>query len=288
MKSKLRKEAKTQSSTATTTTTSTPSELSFAIARIAVSQICQSVGFKATQLSALETLTLVATKYLQAIAGSATSFTNSSNRTQSNLLDLTNALHEVVSLHSGGLSGGSILHRPTSTLLSTSGVLKDLANFVYFHDEIPFAKPIPRPDRTSSSGNSSPGTKKLDCTRGSHVPKWLPGFPNGNNGVDEIYLGKGKRKNGESLWEESVLVGSDLGRKNWNENGRKRVAGEGKVETGRGKVRFKMGSMSGVCRLENNKNNLNDRSNGIDKEEKILVYKRRRRRRDDGGRLINL
>jgi hypothetical protein len=41
------------------------------------------VGFKATQLSALETLTLVAAKYLQAITHFAASFTN-----HSNLLDL--------------------------------------------------------------------------------------------------------------------------------------------------------------------------------------------------------
>ena len=55
-----------------------PSEFSFVIARIAVSWICQLVGYKATQLSALNALIVVATKYLEAIAKSASSLANTS------------------------------------------------------------------------------------------------------------------------------------------------------------------------------------------------------------------
>ncbi|KAB1222129.1 Transcription initiation factor TFIID subunit 8 [Morella rubra] len=205
MKSKSRRKAKFQTTTSSSTTT-TPSEFSHAIARIAVSQICRSVGFKTTQLSALEALTLVATKYLQAIAKSATCFANNSNRTQSNLLDLTNALHDVVSLHDGGLSGGSHLHKHASTLLSTSGVLKDLARFVGVHEEIPFAKPIPRRDRDGARNSIPSRTQETDCSRYSHVPKWLPGFP-----VDKKWQVKEDRESGERLWGESVSMGGDCG-----------------------------------------------------------------------------
>ena len=44
-----------------------PSDYAFKITKTAVSQICQSVGFKTTQLSALETLTHVATLCLQTL-----------------------------------------------------------------------------------------------------------------------------------------------------------------------------------------------------------------------------
>ncbi|XP_030936301.1 transcription initiation factor TFIID subunit 8-like [Quercus lobata] len=171
-----------------------PSEFSFAIPKIAVSQICQSVGYKATQLSALNALTMVATKYLEAIAKSASSLANTSNCTQSNLLDLTLALHHLVTLH-------------TSTLFSISfsrgGIIRDLADFVSFNDEIPFAKPIPRlqitsiPSWTSSFSSSSSS---------SHVPKWLPKF------LDSVIsCSVNERKCGERLWEDSVLGGRGFG-----------------------------------------------------------------------------
>ncbi|KAK9989247.1 hypothetical protein SO802_029486 [Lithocarpus litseifolius] len=166
-----------------------PSEFSFAIARIAVSQICQSVGYKATQLSALNALTVVATKYLEAIAKSASSLANTSNRTQSNLLDLTLALHHLVTLH-------------TSTLFSISssgGIIRDLADFVSFNDEIPFAKPIPRPQITSIPSWAASSSSF------SHVPKWLPRFPD-----SVISCSVKERKCGERLWEDSVLGGGGI------------------------------------------------------------------------------
>ncbi|XP_030944166.1 uncharacterized protein LOC115968801 [Quercus lobata] len=170
-----------------------PSGFSFAIARIAVSQICQSVGYKATQLSALNALTVVATKYLEAIAKSASSLANTSNRTQSNLLDLTLALHHLVTLH-------------TSTLFSISssgGIIRELADFVSFHDEIPFAKPIPRPQITSIPSRAS---SSCSCSSSfSHVPKWLPKFPD-----SVISCSVNERKCGERLWEDSVLGGGGI------------------------------------------------------------------------------
>uniref|UniRef100_A0A2N9GLP1 Bromodomain associated domain-containing protein n=1 Tax=Fagus sylvatica TaxID=28930 RepID=A0A2N9GLP1_FAGSY len=186
---------------------------------MAVSQICKSVGYKSIQVSALDTLTLVATKYLQAIAKSASSYSNTSNRTQSNLFDLTLALQDLVSLH-------------TCTLFTTGGIIRDLANFVSFHDEIPFAKPIPRPRRSIPLWNS---TGSSSSSSSSHVPQWLPMFPdvNNNSSVNE-------RKCGESLWEDSVLAGGGKIETESVSNGKK-----GKLELDLGgvereKVRFRI------------------------------------------------
>jgi transcription initiation factor TFIID subunit 8 len=250
------------------TTTTFPSDFWLAIARTAVSQICQSVGFNATQLSALETLTLVATKYLQAIAHSAGSFAKHSGRIQSNLLDLTHALHGVVSLHSGGFSGGSILHKDSSTLLLTSGVLKDLSRFVEFHEEIPFAKPIPRRN-CSTPENSIPASRISDH---SHVPKWLPEFPEG----------KENRAGEDILLEESVLVGDGCVGRNSNDgkdnhNGKRVVVVVVKERNkelgvvGRESVRFRIGGKR-MCW-----SNVKNRSKGIEEDNKSSGFKRRRR-----------
>jgi transcription initiation factor TFIID subunit 8 len=266
MKSKKAK-ALTTTTMTTNKTTTIPSEFWFAIARTAVSQICQSVGFKATQLSALETLTLVATKYLQAIAHSAAAFTNHSCRIQSNLLDLTHALHGVVSLHSGGFSGGSVLHKDSSTVLLASGVLKDLSRFVEFHDEIPFAKPVPRRNNFTTPENSIPASRKSDPH--SHVPKWLPEFP------EE----KERRAREERLWEEdSVIIAWDCNdeKKDNNEGKRVVVKERKKAElgvVGRGRVRFRIGRGVG---LRNG-----DKGKGIEEEDKCSGFKRRRTGEDN-------
>jgi transcription initiation factor TFIID subunit 8 len=266
MKSKKAK-ALTTTTMTTNKTTTIPSEFWFAIARTAVSQICQSVGFKATQLSALETLTLVATKYLQAIAHSAAAFTNHSSRIQSNLLDLTHALHGVVSLHSGGFSGGSVLHKDSSTVLLASGVLKDLSRFVEFHDEIPFAKPVPRRNNFTTPENSIPASRKSDPH--SHVPKWLPEFP------EE----KESRAREERLWEEdSVIIAWDCNdeKKDNNEGKRVVVKERKKAElgvVGRGRVRFRIGRGVG---LRNG-----DKGKGVEEEDKCSGFKRRRTGEDN-------
>ncbi|KAF3946572.1 hypothetical protein CMV_027175 [Castanea mollissima] len=277
-----------------------PSEFSFAIARIAVSQICQSVGYEATQLSALNALTVVATKYLEAIAKSASSLANTSYRTQSNLLDLTLALHHLVTLH-------------TSTLFSISssggGIIRDLADFVSFHDEIPFAKPIPRPQITSIPSWATSSSSSF-----SHVPKWLPRFPD-----SVISCSVNERKCGERLWEDSALGGGGIETEcstSYSNVIEQEKLKEGKLELDlerTGKVRFRItttrgrggggggGGLRRVCREEkrvcwnhhyNNKNITNnsindddvlddddDQSNGIFDDEGLKKSGSKRKRR---------
>ncbi|KAK3195670.1 hypothetical protein Dsin_026980 [Dipteronia sinensis] len=149
----------------------TPTELSFKLTRVAVSQIW------AAQRSALETLTLITTKYLEQVAKLASSCSHESNRTQSDLFDLINALHDLSSPMQGFV-GASTLHTDDgagNSCLLNSGVLKEISVFIKCIDEIPFAKPIPRINTASLS--MSPLNSKPDSSRGLHIPRWLPAFP---------------------------------------------------------------------------------------------------------------
>lgn len=198
------------------------SEFLFAIAKTAVAQICQSVrynrskygqicqsvGYKRTKHDALEALTHISTKYIQAIARSAASFANASNRTDPNLFDVINGIHDLCSVK--GFPGGSKMH--TSNLLS-SGALKEIMNFVDESNKVPFAKPIPsknvnesqNPEITIDSGISTCSFKKakMQCL---HIPRWLPDFPKESlyKNCDKVLVKE--RKCGEKLWEHSLVV----------------------------------------------------------------------------------
>ncbi|CAK7336963.1 unnamed protein product [Dovyalis caffra] len=218
-----------------------PSDYGFKITRTAVSQICQSVGFKSIQLSALETLTHVATLYLQTLGKTAVSYSNASNRTQSNIFDIINSLHDMSSVQ--GFPGGSTLHRSSGMSLLRSGVLKDIKSFVAFSDEIPFAKPIPRGNSISLRRNSIPlELDELDST-GLHIPRWLPRFPD-----ESSYKTCGdsweKRRTGDLvLWERSDLVSAGNGNEfQENEKGSD-GGGGGDLAVERGRLRFKIGEV---------------------------------------------
>ncbi|KAJ0016640.1 hypothetical protein Pint_11599 [Pistacia integerrima] len=163
--------------------------------RIAVSQICKSLGFKGAQNSSLETLTLIATNYLQELAQLAASYSHASRRTESNFFDLVNALHDLNLIQ--GFVGASKIEG-NSCLLS-SRVLKELKCFVKYRDETPFAKPVPRVEKNKllSKGLVACGEKEIMMKKNLHIPKWLPALPDLRVGVCE------KRR---SLWENSGVV----------------------------------------------------------------------------------
>ncbi|KAE9465102.1 hypothetical protein C3L33_03002, partial [Rhododendron williamsianum] len=164
-----------------------PSTFAFAVTRIASAQICQSVGFTSARRSALDTLTDVAARYLRALARSAASA--SSGRTQSNLLDVVRALEDLASVH-GFRGAWDPSRRPLA-----SATLTDLSSFVERTDEIPFAKPLPRPPSPERAVFTAKWTGVL------HVPRWLPAFPE----MGEREIGGEKRVKEE---ERSGVVGS--------------------------------------------------------------------------------
>lgn len=214
-----------------------PAEFAFSVTKVAVSQICRSMGFKAAQSSALDILTSIATKYLQELGSTAASYTNAANRTESNLVDLTNALHDMS--FQPGFVGASTLHQQSNCLLNCSSVLKEIVRFVEYSKEIPFAKPIPRSINVNKNLIFCEKNKENELgSRGLnlHIPKWLPAFPDEGSckGSNEMVVGKGDNK----LWENSEMVkeGScDYGAVEKGQNLSRDLAKE------RGKVRFKIG-----------------------------------------------
>ncbi|KAF4395751.1 hypothetical protein G4B88_013525 [Cannabis sativa] len=119
---------------------STPPDFSFTIAKIAEAHISNAKGFEYTRLSAIDTQTLVTTKYIEVIAKSSASIAAASNRSQSNIFDIANALHDL-EFHCG-FSGASNLHR-TNYCLLTSALLAELSHFVDSNVESPFFESIP-------------------------------------------------------------------------------------------------------------------------------------------------
>ncbi|KAF5800742.1 putative transcription factor Hap3/NF-YB family [Helianthus annuus] len=154
-------------------TDSEPSDLKLhtAAVKIAVAQICKSVGYKAAQTSALETLTAVTVNYLMSLAKSAATFASSTGRTECNLYDVIRALED---LHADiGFTGNSDLKKRLC-LLSDSSILRDMMKFVYLSREIPFAKPLPRRRYTVPANSPYFGAESV---KWKHIPRWLPEFP---------------------------------------------------------------------------------------------------------------
>ncbi|XP_054800859.1 transcription initiation factor TFIID subunit 8-like [Prosopis cineraria] len=225
------------------------SDLPFCVAKVATSQICRSVGFKRTQLFALETFTNIAIKYLRAIGKSAASFSNASNRTDPNLFDLINAVHDICSVQ--GFPTSSEMHK---SKLLRSGALREIMKYINLSKELPYAKPIPCPSFSQFPNPVQPidSNMSMGCChtklQGSHIPRWLPDFPpessykNCNKMIEE-------RKNGEKLWEQFAPLeicgdGVEENRKILKANevcGKELNDGRMELANERGKLKFKIG-----------------------------------------------
>ncbi|XP_027345765.1 transcription initiation factor TFIID subunit 8 [Abrus precatorius] len=232
----------------------TASEFSFAVAKTAVAQICQSVGFKTSKYNALETLTNVSTRYLEAIVRSAASFANASNRTDSNLFDLINGIHDLCSVQ--GFPGGSMMYK--SNLLR-SAALEEIMNFVNLSKDVPFAKQIPF---RNVFGSQNPKAAVNEAkTQVLHVPRWLPDFPEENLYKNCQQVLAKERKCGEKLWEHSLATEdySDVLQSN-GINGKEKKDARMDFARKRERVKFKIGGeeekqigfgvnmMNGVCK----------------------------------------
>ncbi|CAN1150876.1 Transcription initiation factor TFIID subunit 8 [Linum perenne] len=208
-----------------------PSTFAAEIARIAIAQICQSVGYKSAEAPALRTLTRVASLYLQTLATTAAAYTNSCNRTESNVFDVANAMHDLNSAQ--GFNGAAAIHHDGCLL--KSGVLKDVKRFVNTVDEIPFAKPIPR--AINRSEESGPGLAVVEA-RGKHIPDWLPAFPDKSTYIEET---KGREREKElELWGKLSVDGGEEGDGGGRRVNEKRSGGELGKE--REKVKFQIGN----------------------------------------------
>ncbi|KAG7593542.1 Bromodomain associated domain [Arabidopsis thaliana x Arabidopsis arenosa] len=256
--SKLKFEESSDQSPATT------AEFSFSLTKIAVSQICQSIGYNATDSSALNTLTLTTTKFLQSLAELASSFSNTANRTEVNLFDIVNGLQDIALSTSDCFPGGSTVHDIESHCLIKSAVLRNLSDFVAYAPEIPFAKPLPRRERDGSLGgdlDQAPVTRSVEV---KSVPAWLPPFPDVS-----VYSDRCSKDRSDHLWENSDSV---IGREILPESLQSKSGG--RLPVRRDRVKFKIEQRNwhsgGDTRLERwRENNDGESGGGVDVKKKI-------------------
>lgn len=146
-------------------------KFSRAIARIAVSQICESAGFQGFQESALDALSDVGIRYLRDLGETAHSNANSAGRTDCNVFDVVQGLEDL------NLCWGFLGASDVNRCLVGSGVVREIRRFVGSAEEIPFARPVPR-FPVIKSRKPTPSFAQIGETPiGNHIPDWLPAFP---------------------------------------------------------------------------------------------------------------
>uniref|UniRef100_A0A7N0SYM0 Transcription initiation factor TFIID subunit 8 n=1 Tax=Kalanchoe fedtschenkoi TaxID=63787 RepID=A0A7N0SYM0_KALFE len=146
-------------------------EFGRAVAKIAVAQVCESVGYQGFQQSALETLSNVAVRYIEGLGKGAKFHANLAGRTGCNIFDIVQSLEDFEAVQ--GFPGASEIDR----CVASSGTVKELIQYVSEAEEIPFAYDVPQfpivKDRKLAPSFLQGEVEPPGC----HIPSWLPAFP---------------------------------------------------------------------------------------------------------------
>ncbi|CAL0318747.1 unnamed protein product [Lupinus luteus] len=142
-----------------------------AIAKIAVAQVCENEGFHAFQQSALEVLSDVSARYILNIGKSAHRCANLAGRAECNVFDVIQGLEDMGSLQ--GFTGASDIDH----CLESSGVVREIVQFVNEAQPIPFAHPIPRFPIVKERVLTPSFLQRGEEPPEEHIPTWLPAFP---------------------------------------------------------------------------------------------------------------
>ncbi|GAB2235769.1 hypothetical protein Drorol1_Dr00026210 [Drosera rotundifolia] len=142
-----------------------------ALARVAVAQICEGVGFNCAKESALLALSDVAVRFMRDIGKSASSCACLAGRTECNVFHIVRALEDMSSII--GFRGAS----EVECCPVVSGVVKELVEFVETAEEIPFARPVTQFPVIKSRRGIPSFSQIGEAPSGDHVPDWLPAFP---------------------------------------------------------------------------------------------------------------
>ncbi|KAI3669950.1 hypothetical protein L6452_41460 [Arctium lappa] len=146
-------------------------EFAQAIARIAVAQVCESVGFQGFQQSALDRLSDVACKYIREIGKTSNFYANLAGRTECNVFDIVQGLEDL------SLSQGFVGASDRDNCLSGSGIIKEISQYVSLSEEIGFAYSVPS-FPVIKERNSTPSFLQTGETPPTDaIPPWLPRFP---------------------------------------------------------------------------------------------------------------
>lgn len=175
-----------------------------AIARIAVAQLCESLGFQSFQQSALNTLSDVAVRYIRELGRTANYNANLANRSEGNAFDVIQGLEDRGSIQ--GFSGGS----DPSHCLSGSAVVRDIISYIEEVEENPFVYSIPC-FPVVKERKLNPGFKQTgESPSKEHIPDWLPKFPDPETYKDLI-LGNEKEL---ETWNYNIIQQVDEQNKN--------------------------------------------------------------------------
>ncbi|KAB5561010.1 hypothetical protein DKX38_005967 [Salix brachista] len=146
-------------------------EFARAIGKIAVAQMCESVGFQSFQQSALEKLTDVTTWYIWNIGKAAQLYANLAGRMEGNVFDVIQGLEEL------GLPKGFAGASDVDHCLASSGIVREIVQYIGDADDIPFAYSIP-PFSVARERKLAPSFSQIgEEPPEEHIPAWLPAFP---------------------------------------------------------------------------------------------------------------
>lgn len=146
-------------------------EFGRSIAKIAVTQICERVGFDSCNDSALEVLADIAIRFVKDLGKTAKFYANVANRTECNVFDVIQSLEDLDSPI--GFPGGS---EGCSSLLG-SGAMKEVMEYVEVIEEVPFAQPVASFPIVRNRKLTPSFVQMGETPEFKHVPDWLPAFP---------------------------------------------------------------------------------------------------------------
>ncbi|XP_042015593.1 transcription initiation factor TFIID subunit 8-like [Salvia splendens] len=147
-------------------------EYSRAIARVAMAQICEGIGFEGFNESALDSLADIAIRYVCELGKTSRLYANLAGRTGCNIFDIVQGLEEMGAPQ--GFTGASEVH---SDCVVSSGAVREIKEYFETADEVPFGQPVPHfpvisERRMIPSFLQMGETPAFKC-----VPPWLPAFP---------------------------------------------------------------------------------------------------------------
>ncbi|GFP90781.1 transcription initiation factor TFIID subunit 8 [Phtheirospermum japonicum] len=143
-----------------------------AIARTAVAQVCESIGFEGFNRSALDSLADIAIRYLCDLGKTSKFYANLSGRTECNVFDIAQGLEDLCLPQ--GFSGASEIFTDCKV---NSGAIGEIKDYVETSDEIPFAQPLQRFPVIRDRKMIPSFLQMGETPSFKHVPEWLPAFP---------------------------------------------------------------------------------------------------------------
>ncbi|OWM82425.1 transcription initiation factor TFIID subunit 8 [Punica granatum] len=146
-------------------------DFGLAVSRVAVAQICESVGFESFRDSALDSLADIAVRYLRDLGRASGFYANLAGRTECNVFDIIRALEDLGNFQ--GFSGAAMV----SNCVAGSGIMREIMDYAETAEEIPFAHPLPR-FPVNRERRLIPSFDHMGETpSGKHIPSWLPALP---------------------------------------------------------------------------------------------------------------